>query len=112
MQKARGQKGWNGVAILACRMPIPTRLELPGDAGDTQSSFLEAASLMIALGPKFSLAAMGLFSVVKPADDPSLFIYATLDAALGGPPFFYVTGLAAAFGFNRDILLPESEPKI
>jgi exodeoxyribonuclease-3 len=40
----RGQKSWNGVAILArdCE-PIVTRTELPGDPADTQSRYIEAA---------------------------------------------------------------------
>jgi exodeoxyribonuclease III len=40
----RGQKTWNGVAILARgKKPILTRTALPGDAGDTQSRYIEAA---------------------------------------------------------------------
>jgi exodeoxyribonuclease III len=40
----RGQKSWNGVAILARGgEPIVTRTELPGDAGDTQARYIEAA---------------------------------------------------------------------
>ena len=40
----RGQKSWNGVAILArdCE-PVLTRTELPGDPADTQSRYIEAA---------------------------------------------------------------------
>ena len=39
-----GQKTWNGVAILARgKEPILTRTALPGDAGDTQSRYIEAA---------------------------------------------------------------------
>ncbi len=40
----RGQRSWNGVAILArdCE-PIITRTELPGDSADAQSRYLEAA---------------------------------------------------------------------
>src|SRR5262245_53147710 len=40
----RGQKSWNGVAILArdCE-PIVTRTELPGDPKDEQSRYIEAA---------------------------------------------------------------------
>jgi exodeoxyribonuclease III len=40
----RGQKTWNGVAILArgCE-PIVTRRELPGDADDRQARYIEAA---------------------------------------------------------------------
>jgi exodeoxyribonuclease-3 len=40
----RGQRTWNGVAILARdRTPVLVRDELPGDPGDTQSRYLEAA---------------------------------------------------------------------
>jgi len=61
----RGQKSWNGVAILARTAPIVTRTELPGDAADKQSRYLEAAvnGVLVAslyapngnphLGPKF-----------------------------------------------------------
>ncbi|HEV7803251.1 MAG TPA: exodeoxyribonuclease III, partial [Burkholderiales bacterium] len=40
----RGQKSWNGVAILARDTePVLTRIELPGDSADTQSRYIEAA---------------------------------------------------------------------
>jgi exodeoxyribonuclease-3 len=40
----RGQRTWNGVAILAReRQPILVRDELPGDPADTQSRYIEAA---------------------------------------------------------------------
>jgi exodeoxyribonuclease-3 len=40
----RGQKSWNGVAILARGSePIVTRTELPGDPDDTQARYIEAA---------------------------------------------------------------------
>jgi exodeoxyribonuclease-3 len=39
----RGQKTWNGVAILARWAPVLTCAELPGDPGDTQSRYVEAA---------------------------------------------------------------------
>jgi len=40
----RGQKSWNGVAILARgRDPVVTRSELPGDANDVQARYIEAA---------------------------------------------------------------------
>jgi len=39
----RGQKSWNGVAILARWAPVLTRGELPGDPADTQSRYIEAA---------------------------------------------------------------------
>jgi len=40
----KGEKGWNGVAILARdAMPIVTRTALPGDPTDLQSRYIEAA---------------------------------------------------------------------
>ena len=39
----RGQKTWNGVAILCRKPPILTRNSLPGDPGDAQSRYIEAA---------------------------------------------------------------------
>ena len=40
----RGQKSWNGVAILARGAePIVTRTELPGDPDDLQARYIEAA---------------------------------------------------------------------
>ncbi len=63
----RGQKTWNGVAILARdAAPVLTRTELPGDPGDTQARYIEAAvqGILVAClylpngnpqpGPKFS----------------------------------------------------------
>jgi exodeoxyribonuclease III len=40
----RGEKTWNGVAILARgARPVLTRMELPGDPSDRQSRYIEAA---------------------------------------------------------------------
>ena len=40
----RGQKGWNGVAILARdKEPVETRRDMPGDPCDTHSRYIEAA---------------------------------------------------------------------
>jgi exodeoxyribonuclease III len=39
----RGQKTWNGVAILSKSKPIKTLSDLPGDRADTQSRYIEAA---------------------------------------------------------------------
>lgn len=62
----------------------------------------------------FSLSAVGSYAEVptNPEDPnsptvPSLFIFAHLSAPLGGPPAFFITGLAAGFSYNRNIILPE-----
>jgi exodeoxyribonuclease-3 len=47
----RGQKTWNGVAILARGLePVVTRTELPGDPSDTQSRYIEAAVNGVLIG--------------------------------------------------------------
>lgn len=55
----------------------------------------------------FTLSALGAYSYFN--GHPSLFVYAFTNTALGGPGFFRVTGLAAGFGYNRRLLLPEAE---
>ena len=47
----RGQRTWNGVAILARDAePVLTRLELPGDPEDTQARYIEAAVRGVVIG--------------------------------------------------------------
>src|SRR5947209_586687 len=47
----RGQKTWNGVAILARGMePVLTRNQLPGDPRDTQGRYIEAAVNGVLIG--------------------------------------------------------------
>jgi exodeoxyribonuclease-3 len=50
----RGEKRWNGVAILARWEPIVTRVELPGDASDGQSRYLEAAVNGVLVGSTYA----------------------------------------------------------
>src|SRR5262245_15696413 len=51
----RGQKSWNGVAILArgCE-PVVTRTTLPGDPVDTQSRYIEAAVNGVLIGTLYA----------------------------------------------------------
>jgi exodeoxyribonuclease-3 len=47
----RGQTSWNGVAILGRDIqPVVTRTQLPGEASDTQSRYIEAAVQGIIVG--------------------------------------------------------------
>ncbi len=47
----RGQRAWNGVAILSrLGEPVVTRYELPGDASDKQSRYIEAAVAGLIVG--------------------------------------------------------------
>ncbi|AMR33475.1 hypothetical protein A0256_19640 [Mucilaginibacter sp. PAMC 26640] len=51
-----------------------------------------------------TIGALAGYTVVD--DHPSLFVYAVLNYPIGGPPYFFVTGLAAGFGFNRSLVIP------
>ncbi len=58
----------------------------------------------------FSISGLGGYDVL--AHHPSLFIYAAVEAPLGDPTgtgAFFVTGVAAGFGYNRGLNLPDPE---
>jgi len=52
----------------------------------------------------FAIAAIGSYADLE--GRPSLFVFAALYQALGGPPYFFVTGLAFGFGINRTLITP------
>lgn len=52
----------------------------------------------------WSIATLGSWATFNGL--PSLFVFAMLDDPLGGPPFFFVTGISAGFGYNRSLVLP------
>src|SRR5579871_151775 len=55
-----------------------------------------------------TIAAIGSFS--SPAGiGTSMFVFAMMNKPLGGPAFFFVTGLAAGFGYNRGLRIPEQD---
>ena len=51
-----------------------------------------------------SFQGLGSYATVK--GHPSLFAYAMLNKPLGGPPYFYVTGLSLGLGYNRSVKVP------
>lgn len=53
----------------------------------------------------FNLTAVGGYDATGVS--PSFFLYAIYKKALGGPSFFYVTGLAGGLGINRKLRIPE-----
>jgi hypothetical protein len=52
----------------------------------------------------FTISALGSYADMD--GTPSFFVYAALQKELGGPPFFFVMGLAVGFGINRALKLP------
>ena len=55
----------------------------------------------------FTITALGSYADMN--GTPSLFVFAALHKELGGPAFFFVTGLAVGFGINRALKLPPIE---
>lgn len=60
----------------------------------------------------FSVMALGSYAQIKDSkgeDVTSMFIFGAIDIPLGGPPAFFINGLAAGFGYNRSIQIPSVE---
>ncbi|MBO3461277.1 hypothetical protein G7B40_031795 [Aetokthonos hydrillicola Thurmond2011] len=55
-------------------------------------------------GKTLGLSAIGSYANYN--GKPALFFYAVLDYPLGGPAFFFVTGFALGFGYNRYLKVP------
>lgn len=64
----------------------------------------EYAGLAYMRFKKLELSAIGSYARIH--GHSSLFLYAVLNYPIGGPSFFFVTGLAAGFGYNRNLILP------
>lgn len=68
-------------------------------------------------GP-FGLGALGSYTTIPETDKDgedtgksatSLFVFAFIDYPLGGPGFFFITGLAGGFGYNRSLTMPKQD---
>ncbi len=78
------------------RRHVPAKDDLP--------AYDEYSGAALITTETLALSAIGSYAEVN--DQTSLFIYAVLDYPLGGPSFFFVTGLAAGFGINRGLSIP------
>lgn len=52
----------------------------------------------------FTISAVGSYAG---GEVQSMFIFGLFEGSIGGPPIFYVTGIAAGFGYNRKINAPD-----
>lgn len=73
-------------------------LFLSNDLGGGVTDYIGGASVDIE--DMFSLSAIGGYAQLA-SGQPSMFIFASLVAPLGGPPYFFITGIAGGFGYNR-----------
>lgn len=69
--------------------------------GKTATGAAEYTGKILITFGKTTITALGSYTEVD--GQASLFVFATLLTPLGGPPFFFVNGLAAGIGFNRDL---------
>jgi hypothetical protein len=69
---------------------------------DEDLAFYGAAEISAA---KFGISGVGSYSQGKKGI--AFFIYAMYNGPIGGPSFFFVTGIAAGFGYNKTVRLPE-----
>ena len=58
--------------------------------------------LVVKVASLFELSAIGGYTQL-PEGDTSLFMFASLVAPLGGTPYFFLTGIAGGFGYNRTL---------
>ncbi|NTU53915.1 MAG: hypothetical protein HGA97_09515 [Chlorobiaceae bacterium] len=73
----------------------------PGDGVEFQYDGMISVHAM-----NWGLAALASYAQMT-GGMPSLFVFARLDAKLGGPPYFVVEGFMGGFGFNRHLQMPE-----
>ncbi len=95
----------NGLGIDFKRGPLEIGgafLKVP-NAGDNVQYEYDGTAIIKT--EELMLAAIGSYAALADGHK-SLFIYAVLDYPLGGPAFFFVTGLAAGFGYNRRLITP------
>jgi hypothetical protein len=88
-------------------------LEFKNDPVEISGAFLKTgdyqySGFALIKAKSFILSAIGSYSSVQ-GKDPSMFIFACLNMPLGGPPCFFVTGLAAGFGYNSTVRTPAIE---
>ena len=77
---------------------------LESKSGSPPNEYTEYTGDILIKVSTFSITGMGSYAIVS--GHTSLFVFVMVDAPLGGPPFFFVTGICGGFGYNRSIILP------
>ncbi|TVP63370.1 MAG: hypothetical protein EA343_08255 [Nodularia sp. (in: Bacteria)] len=72
---------------------------------DPRGDYDEFSGVVLIKTKALTVSGMGSYAE-PPWGDPSVFAYAFLDKPIGGPPFFFVTGLAIGIAVNRNFDLP------
>lgn len=78
---------------------------VPQGEGERKEKFSFYGSAEIATAA-FGISGIGAYAKLENGQT-SFFIYAMYNGPIGGPAFFFVTGIAAGFGYNRSIRIPK-----
>ncbi|WP_440135019.1 DUF6603 domain-containing protein [Chitinophaga sancti] len=94
-----------GLSYISPRLTIfGSILKIPEDQLPANIAFQYDGMVSVKAG-EWGLTALASYAQMS-GGSPSLFVFAALNATLGGPPFFIVTGLMGGFGYNRSLQLP------
>lgn len=94
--------GLQGLAVTVARPPLFISGGLSISKNSEITLFTGEVKVQIKNIGVTALCSYGEFQ----SGEDSLFAFLLLEAGLGGPPVFYITGLAGGFGYNRSICLP------
>ncbi|EDM81354.1 hypothetical protein PPSIR1_40760 [Plesiocystis pacifica SIR-1] len=93
------------VQISAGLLKKETTWDHDNDAGTPKVAITEYNGFASVRVGTFEIAAVGSYASLDDGD-ASLFIFALIPVPLGGPPMFFIEGLAGGFGYNRGFRTP------
>lgn len=67
----------------------------------------EYGGIVVIKTAKFGLSAVGAYASIS--GTPSMFVFAQYFAPIGGPPYFFLTGLMGGFGYNYNLRIPQQD---
>lgn len=67
----------------------------------------EYGGIVVIKTAKFGLSAVGAYASIS--GTPSMFVFAQYFQPIGGPPYFFLTGLMGGFGYNYTLRIPQQD---
>lgn len=100
--------GMKGVALSVSKPPLEISGGLTLDKSGGMMLYTGEVLIQFKGIGVTALCSYGQFS----QGEASLFAFFLVSARIGGPPIFYITGLAGGFGYNRSITLPDKVKEV
>jgi hypothetical protein len=100
--------GGLGIAYSTTGLTIEGAIIRVPDKQLAQGVTLQFDGSLVVQAEQFGLSALASYAQMSDGL-PSMFIFVGVNAILGGPPFFVVTGLMGGFGYNRSLTIPSFE---